>query len=152
MASRWLRRRRSWAVSSKPFWSIVRITWLLMPGKERPFGNENSAAGMSVLRKPQFPPLPQTVLFRFAEDGDWSFSKLAYAKCPKCLGLQLTTWDLKHYRLTFWRNLCLTFGAHPYRCEGCRCNFLSFRPCAAGSMTALTDKREGPRNALGAVG
>ncbi len=82
----------------------------------------------------------------------WFFSKLAYAKCPKCLGLQLTTWDLKHYRLTFWRNLCLTFGAHPYRCEGCRCNFLSFRPCAAGSMTPLTDKREGPRNALGAVG
>ncbi len=60
-----------------------------MPGKERPFGNENSAAGMSVLRKPQFPPLPQTVLFRFAEDGDWSLPVPLFGLYSAYLGERL---------------------------------------------------------------
>lgn len=58
----------------------------------------------------------------------WLFSKLAYAKCPKCLGRELTNWPRRTYHLTFWKNLMSTFGAHRYRCVGCRCNFLSFRP------------------------
>ncbi len=58
----------------------------------------------------------------------WLFSRLIYAKCPKCLSLELTTWSLKHHHLTFWQNLFHTFGAHRYRCSACRCNFLSFRP------------------------
>ncbi|HEX7359100.1 MAG TPA: hypothetical protein VF283_01275 [Bryobacteraceae bacterium] len=61
----------------------------------------------------------------------WLFSKLLYAKCPKCLGMQLTGWDHKHYHHTFWWNLRATFGAHRYRCPRCRCNFLSFRPSAS---------------------
>lgn len=61
----------------------------------------------------------------------WLLSKLQYAKCPKCLGLQLTTWDRKYYRQTFLRNLMMTFGAHRYRCQSCRYNFLSFRRCMA---------------------
>jgi DNA-directed RNA polymerase subunit RPC12/RpoP len=60
--------------------------------------------------------------------GIWLFSRLLYAKCPKCLGLQLGGWPKRHYHLSFWRNLLSTFGAHRYRCKRCRCNFLSFRP------------------------
>ena len=58
----------------------------------------------------------------------WLFSKLQYAKCPKCLGLDLVNWPRRHYHLNFWNKLLLTFGANPYRCSLCRCNFLSFRP------------------------
>jgi DNA-directed RNA polymerase subunit RPC12/RpoP len=58
----------------------------------------------------------------------WMLSKMQFAKCPKCLGLQLTNWDRKHYHQTFWRNFLMTFGAHRYRCARCRYNFLSFRP------------------------
>jgi DNA-directed RNA polymerase subunit RPC12/RpoP len=59
----------------------------------------------------------------------WLFSRLKYAKCPKCLGSELTTWSRRHQHLNLWQNLISTFGAHRYRCSGCRCNFLSFRPC-----------------------
>ena len=58
----------------------------------------------------------------------WLFSKLAFAKCPKCLGTELVIWPEKYYRLTFWRNILLTVGAHRYRCKPCRYNFLSLRP------------------------
>jgi DNA-directed RNA polymerase subunit RPC12/RpoP len=58
----------------------------------------------------------------------WLFSRLKYAKCPKCLGLELTGWPRKRHRLNLWRNLLSTFGAHRYRCAKCRYNFLSFRP------------------------
>lgn len=58
----------------------------------------------------------------------WLFSRMIYAKCPKCLGSQLTSWSLKHHHLNLWQNLFSTFGAHRYRCAACRCNFLSFRP------------------------
>ena len=67
--------------------------------------------------------------------GIWLFSRLLYAKCPKCLGLELAGWPKRHYRLSFWRNLLSTFGAHRYRCKRCRYNFVSFRPryCAVAS-------------------
>jgi len=58
----------------------------------------------------------------------WLFSKLPYAKCPKCLGLELTTWPRKHYHVNLWNKLLMTFGAHRYRCSICRENFLSFKP------------------------
>jgi DNA-directed RNA polymerase subunit RPC12/RpoP len=57
----------------------------------------------------------------------WLVSRLRYAKCPKCLGLELTPWSRRHYRLSFWQNLVSTFGAHKYRCAKCRYYFLSFR-------------------------
>ena len=60
----------------------------------------------------------------------WLFSRLKYAKCPKCLGLELTPWSRRHYRLSFWGNLLSTFGARRYRCAACRYYFLSFRPAA----------------------
>jgi DNA-directed RNA polymerase subunit RPC12/RpoP len=60
----------------------------------------------------------------------WLWSVWKYAKCPKCLGLQLVFWPRRFYHLNLWRKLLLTMGAHPYRCAQCRCNFISFRPLA----------------------
>jgi DNA-directed RNA polymerase subunit RPC12/RpoP len=60
----------------------------------------------------------------------WLFSRLKYAKCPKCLGMELTPWSRRHYRLNLWGNLLSTFGARRYRCSACRYYFLSFRPTA----------------------
>lgn len=68
----------------------------------------------------------------------WLFSKLAYAKCPKCLSGNLTKWPRRNYKLSLWKNLMSTFGAHRYRCTGCRYNFLSFRP----SERAITRESE----------
>ncbi len=76
----------------------------------------------------------------------WLFSKLAYAKCPKCLGMELSGWPRKHYRLPWWKGMLATFGAHRYRCTACRCNFLSFRPSArprgAAAEPILEDSAE----------
>jgi hypothetical protein len=58
----------------------------------------------------------------------WLFSKLPFAKCPRCLSVELTTWPERYYHPTIWCNLLMVFGAHRYRCTPCRCNFLSFRP------------------------
>lgn len=62
----------------------------------------------------------------------WLFSQLPFAKCPKCLGRDLTNWPRSHYRANLWSNLLMTFGAHRYRCPACRYNFLSFRPRQSG--------------------
>jgi len=57
-------------------------------------------------------------------------SRLAYAKCPKCLGQELTNWPRKGYHVGLAKKLALTFGARRYRCATCRYNFVSFRPVA----------------------
>jgi hypothetical protein len=57
----------------------------------------------------------------------WLLSVWKYAKCPKCLGLTLTTWLLRSSRPTFFQKLCVTFGAKRHRCSRCRCNFVSFK-------------------------
>lgn len=72
----------------------------------------------------------------------WLFSKLAYAKCPKCLGCELTTWPTRHYHLSLWKKLLMTFGAHRYKCAGCRYRFLSFRPCESGTINAQDEPVE----------
>ncbi len=51
-----------------------------------------------------------------------------YAQCPRCLRQDLTTWDLRHYRATGWMRLRILLGAKRWRCEVCRCNFVSLRP------------------------
>jgi hypothetical protein len=66
----------------------------------------------------------------------WLFSKLPFAKCPRCLRMQLTVCPEKHFHSTLWRNLLLTFGAHRYRCSACRYNFCSFRPIQSGCKHA----------------
>ena len=58
----------------------------------------------------------------------WLFGSLGLAKCPKCLRTELVTWPEKYFRASIWRSLMYTFGAHRYRCNACRCNFISFRP------------------------
>lgn len=57
----------------------------------------------------------------------WNLSNLSHARCPTCMGAELTDWSTSHYHVSFGRGLLLFFGAHPYRCERCRCNFVSFR-------------------------
>jgi DNA-directed RNA polymerase subunit RPC12/RpoP len=56
----------------------------------------------------------------------WLFAKLRYAKCPRCLGLELTTWPPKRARLQ--QRILVRLGAHRYRCAACRKNFVSFLP------------------------
>ena len=56
----------------------------------------------------------------------WSLSNLSQARCPTCMGAELTSWSPSHYHVSLGRSLLLFFGAHPYRCERCRCNFVSF--------------------------
>ena len=56
------------------------------------------------------------------------FSSTFYAQCPYCLRQDLSTWDLKHYRATRWVRFQLLLGASRWRCEVCRCNFVSLRP------------------------
>ena len=56
------------------------------------------------------------------------WSRLPYAKCPRCLRTDLQTWSRKHYNPGTFANFLITFGASKYRCAACRCNFVSFRP------------------------
>ncbi len=58
----------------------------------------------------------------------WDTADLPYAHCPKCLNMRLSTWSPSHYHVPAGRGFKLFFGANPYRCESCRCNFVSFRP------------------------
>lgn len=51
-----------------------------------------------------------------------------YAQCPRCLRQDLSTWNLKHYRASRWMQMRMWIGAHRWRCEVCRCNFVSLRP------------------------
>ncbi|MGO9240084.1 MAG: hypothetical protein ACLQBJ_04660 [Bryobacteraceae bacterium] len=54
------------------------------------------------------------------------FGALFNAECPRCLRQDLSTWDPRHYHATFWMRVRLFFGASRWRCEACRCNFISF--------------------------
>jgi len=59
----------------------------------------------------------------------WSLSAIRYARCPKCLRMELSTWSEQYYNPPFTTLMKLRFGATPYRCDFCRCNFASFRAC-----------------------
>lgn len=56
----------------------------------------------------------------------WLVSKLQYAKCPRCLRLDVRPWPRKKFRLNPWQKFKLALGAHTYRCSPCRTNFISF--------------------------
>ncbi len=43
--------------------------------------------------------------------------------------MELSTWSEQFYLAPLGTRLYLRLGATPYRCEFCRCNFASFRPC-----------------------
>jgi hypothetical protein len=55
-------------------------------------------------------------------------ASLFHAKCPRCYRMDLTIWDPKRYRSRSWERFKLNLGANAWRCEPCRCNFVSFRP------------------------
>jgi hypothetical protein len=58
----------------------------------------------------------------------FGFMKARWAKCPRCYRMDLSTWDPKYYRVSGWSSLMVTLGANRWRCESCRCNFISYRP------------------------
>ena len=57
----------------------------------------------------------------------WLVSKLAFAKCPKCLRTDLSTWSQRFYRGSITQTFLVHLGAQKYRCSRCRYNFVSFR-------------------------
>ena len=63
------------------------------------------------------------------EAAIWKPSLFRYARCPKCLRMELTTWSQQYYNPPKTTLLLLRLGATPYRCDFCRCNFASFRAC-----------------------
>ena len=58
----------------------------------------------------------------------WLFSVWKWAKCPRCLNLNLTDWPKRHYRNSLWAQALTALGAQKHRCSRCRLNFVSFRP------------------------
>lgn len=58
----------------------------------------------------------------------WDLSVLTHSRCPKCLRMDLSTWAEHQYWPTAFMKLRLKLGAHPWRCEYCRYNFVAFRP------------------------
>ena len=59
----------------------------------------------------------------------WNLTIIHYARCPKCLRMELSTWSEQYYKAPFRIVAKLRLGATPYRCDFCRCNFASFRAC-----------------------
>lgn len=59
----------------------------------------------------------------------WDIANSIYARCPVCYNLELSLWQPSFYRPPRSWKVLLAFGAKPRRCEACRKNFVSFRPC-----------------------
>jgi DNA-directed RNA polymerase subunit RPC12/RpoP len=57
----------------------------------------------------------------------WSLKTIPYSRCPLCLRMDLNTWNEVKYPSTAWQRFRISLGGKPYRCEYCRCNFVSFR-------------------------
>lgn len=60
-------------------------------------------------------------------DSVWRLADLFYARCPRCYRMDLGTWDLKYYAPPRSVLIKIGLGAKRFRCEACRCNFVSFR-------------------------
>ncbi len=56
-------------------------------------------------------------------------SELRFARCPQCFRMDLTAWSGRTFVPPFWSRVKLMFGAHRWRCEYCRLEFL---PACAG--------------------
>lgn len=61
-------------------------------------------------------------------DRPLDLASVVYAKCPRCYRMDLATWDPKYYRAGALAKLSVWLGAHRWRCEPCRRNFVSLRP------------------------
>jgi hypothetical protein len=57
----------------------------------------------------------------------WRARQVLYAKCPRCIRLDLSKWNTTHYNPPFTTSLAIACGAKCVRCEYCRHNFWSFR-------------------------
>jgi DNA-directed RNA polymerase subunit RPC12/RpoP len=58
----------------------------------------------------------------------WDLSAFTYSRCPKCLRMDLNVWTNEQYWPSAWMKFLIKLGAHPWRCEYCRHNFVAFRP------------------------
>ena len=65
---------------------------------------------------------------RFMATPTGNLGNVTFARCPRCLRMDLGTWDPKYYRPSLWMEFKVWFGANRWRCEPCRTNFVSFRP------------------------
>jgi hypothetical protein len=59
----------------------------------------------------------------------WASSAWRFARCPRCYRQNLSTWSEQYYKAPTWTRILMRFGATPYRCTTCRCNFVSYRAC-----------------------
>ena len=63
------------------------------------------------------------------ETGVLTVSEWRFARCPRCYRTELSTWSEQYYNPAWSTRTMLRFGATPYRCDVCRCNFASFLAC-----------------------
>lgn len=68
----------------------------------------------------------------------WDGQTWKYARCPKCLRFELSTWSEQYYNPPTKTIFFLRMGGTPYRCDTCRCNFVSFRACKERISSART--------------
>lgn len=59
--------------------------------------------------------------------GIWRIRYFAYAKCPRCQRMDLSSWRIEQYEPRTFTRWMVSLGAKPSRCEYCRYNFWSFR-------------------------
>jgi hypothetical protein len=59
----------------------------------------------------------------------WDPGNWRYARCPNCLGTELSRWSEHYYNAPPGLRMLVRLGATRYRCEFCRRNFASFRAC-----------------------
>jgi hypothetical protein len=79
----------------------------------------------------------------------WDPKNAIYARCPRCYRLDLSAWSLEYYRAPTRWVFYLKIGANAHRCEYCRHNFVSFRPCKvkfAGRTNVPEGLPAGPKN------
>ena len=58
----------------------------------------------------------------------WSLSVFTHSRCPKCLRMDLNVCTEQQYWPGAFTKLLIKLGAHQWRCEYCRYNFVDFRP------------------------
>lgn len=57
----------------------------------------------------------------------WRFTEFFYARCPRCMRLDLVRWEETYYHVPYRWKVQIALGAKKVRCRPCRHNFLSFR-------------------------
>lgn len=61
-------------------------------------------------------------------DRPYDIASVVHAKCPRCFRMDLTIWDPSKYHTSWIQDVSLWLGAHAWRCDPCRTNFVSWRP------------------------